>query len=280
MTSGGTTTAATTVRVAGQPLRVAVRRGRLDRPPLLLASGIGTSLEAFAPLVDALAPEREIIRFDVPGVGGSPTPPLPYSIPSLALLVDCLVEELGHRRVDVLGTSWGGALAQQLALAHPGRVRRLVLANTGTGALMIPGGPHVMARLAAPAWLAALDGEVPVSELLADPGPLFGGEIRERPELAFALLGGPWLRVDRVGYAYQLAAGAAWSSLPFLPYLQQPTLLLAGDDDPVVPLANAELMAALLPDARLHVYAGGHLGLATQPQELAPVIESFLDASP
>ncbi|HEY8338842.1 MAG TPA: alpha/beta fold hydrolase [Egibacteraceae bacterium] len=278
MTTGGTTTTEMMVRIGGQRLRVAVRPGRGQRPPLLLISGIGTSLEAFAPLVDALDPEREIIRFDVPGVGGSPTPALPYTIPSLALLVDCLVDALGHRRIDVLGTSWGGALAQQLALGHAHRVRRVVLANTGTGALMIPGAPDVLARLAAPAWLAAFDGEVPVSELLADPGPLFGGEIRDDPERAFALLGGPWLRVDRVGYAYQLAAGATWTSLPFLPCLRQPTLLLAGDDDPVVPLANAELMAALLPDARLHVYAGGHLGLATQPDELAPVIDAFLDA--
>ena len=78
------------------------------------------------------------------------------------------------------------------------------------------------------------------------------------------------------GYLYQLAAGAGWTSLPFLPLIRQRTLILSGDDDPLIPLANARLMNALIPRSRLHVYHGGHLGLVTEAAELAPVVSRFL----
>jgi pimeloyl-ACP methyl ester carboxylesterase len=81
------------------------------------------------------------------------------------------------------------------------------------------------------------------------------------------------------GYLYQLAAGAGWTSLPFLPLLRQPTLILSGDDDPLIPLANARLLRMLIPHARLHVYHGGHLSLVTEAAELAPVVDRFLTAA-
>ena len=82
----------------------------------------------------------------------------------------------------------------------------------------------------------------------------------------------------RSGYLYQLAAGAAWTSLPFLPLLRQQTLIMSGDDDPIIPLANARLMHRLIPHSRLHVFGGGHLGLVTEAAQLAPVVSDFLTA--
>ena len=102
-------------------------------PPLLLCNGIGASLEALQPFVDALDPDRGVVRFDVPGVGGSPLPPLPYPIAALSSWTVALMAQLGHQRFDVLGLSWGGGLAQQLAVQSPRRVRRVVLVATGTG---------------------------------------------------------------------------------------------------------------------------------------------------
>ena len=67
-----------------------------------------------------------------------------------------------------------------------------------------------------------------------------------------------------------------WTSLPFLPCLRQPTLILAGNDDPIIPLVNARLMHRLIRDARLHVYHGGHLGLVSEAAALAPVVDDFL----
>ena len=88
----------------------------------------------------------------------------------------------------------------------------------------------------------------------------------------------PWTRVGpSLGYLYQLAAGAGWTSLPLLPLVRQPTLILAGDDDPIIPVINARVMAALIPGARLHVYHGGHVELVLRPDLLAPLITEFLN---
>ena len=259
-----------TVAVGSQLLRVAVRPGDGTRPPLVLANGIGASLEALQPFVDHLDPAIEVIRFDIPGVGGSPLPRLPYRLPRLARLVARLLDQLGHQRVDLLGISWGGGLAQQFALSQRHRCRRLVLAATGTGTLMVPAHPRVLARMATP-------------RRYLDPGyaervaaDLYGGTIRADPGRATALLHGRTRVGPPRGYLYQLAAGAGWTSLPLLPWIRQPTLLLAGDDDPIVPLVNAHIMRRLLPDAELHVYHGGHLGLLTEAAQLAPVVERFL----
>ena len=108
-------------------------------------------------------------------------------------------------------------------------------------------------------------------------GAIYGGTLRRQPELAAVIYDRAHAApTSRRGYLYQLAASAGWTSLPWLRLVRQPALILAGDDDPIIPLANARLMAALLPDARLHVYPDGHLGLLTRAAELAPVVSDFL----
>ena len=92
-------------------------------PPLLLMNGIGASLEVLQPFVDALDPRRTVIRFDVPGVGGSPRPVVPYNLATFSPVVAGVLDRLGLRRpVDVLGLSWGGGLAQHFAVQHRRRV--------------------------------------------------------------------------------------------------------------------------------------------------------------
>jgi poly(3-hydroxyalkanoate) depolymerase len=259
-----------TVVVNGQHLRIAVRPGHGNRTPLVLANGIGASLELLQPFVDALNPSIEVIRFDIPGIGGSPVPRAPYRLPGLARLVARLLDQLGYTTVDLLGISWGGGLAQQFALCQRRRCRRLVLAATATGTLMVPGHPKILARMATPRRY--LDPDY-AERIAAD---LYGGSVRSDPARARALLHGRTRVGPPRGYLYQLAAGAGWSSLPLLPFIRQPTLLLAGDDDPIIPLLNAHVMWRLLPNAELHVYRGGHLGLLTEAAELAPVVDRFL----
>lgn len=263
-----------TVNVRGRALRTSVRRGDGTRTPLLLLNGIGASLELLDPFVDALDPALKVIRFDVPGVGGSPLPGRPYHFTTLARLIGQLLDRLGVDRVDVLGISWGGGLAQQLALQNPWRVRRLVLVATATGMAMVPGRPNVLAKMLTPrrhrdpAYAASIAGEI------------YGGSMRTHPERARTLLHAHSRVGPQRGYFYQLAAGAYWTSLPFLPMLRQPTLLLAGDDDPIIPLINAKVMRRLIPRSRLHVYRGGHLGLLTEADVLAPVVDRFLTEGP
>ena len=154
-------------------------------------------------------------------------------------------------------------------LSQRDRCRRLVLVATGTGMLMVPGRPGRSWpgwRPPAGIWtrLCRADRRRPLRR--DHPG---------RPRPARALLHGHTRMGRRRGYLYQLGrrrldqpAAAAW--------IRQPTLLLAGDDDPIVPLVNAHIMRRLLPHAELHVYHGGHLGLLTEAAQLAPVVDRVL----
>jgi poly(3-hydroxyalkanoate) depolymerase len=263
------------VAIDGQPVRVAVRPG--TRPPtgaqpvpLLVFNGIGASLELLTPFVDALDPAVEVIRFDVPGVGGSPMPAVPYRFTGLCRLASRLLAELGYGQADVLGISWGGGVAQHFAFTQRSRCRRLVLVSTGTGALMVPARPAVLARMLTPRRY--LDRRY----LQRVAGDLYGGSARTDPAAVAAAMNAHNRVGSGAGYAYQLAAGAGWTSLPFLPFLRQPTLILSGDDDPIIPVANARILHRLIPGARLHVFAGGHLGLVTEAAQLAPVVSEFL----
>lgn len=258
-----------TITVSGQRLRVAIRPGDARRPPLLLMNGIGANLELLQPFVDALEPAITVIRFDVPGIGGSPPPPFPYRLGMLAWLITRLLDQLGYDQVDVLGISWGGGLAQQFALQHRKRCRRLVLVSTATGALMVPGHPRVLAKLATPQRYLDPD-------YLAEIAPeLYGGDLRSNPDMIRTYARAVH-SVNPRGYLYQLLATVGWTSLPWLPLIGQPTLILAGDDDPIIPLANARIMQHLIPHAKLHVFHGGHLGLVIEADQVAPVIAQFL----
>jgi poly(3-hydroxyalkanoate) depolymerase len=269
-----TTTKVRSLAVDGRQLRVAVRPARRvfagprpvsesgRRTPLLLINGIGASLELLEPFVRALDLGLEVIRFDPPGVGGSAEPSGPYRFTGLCALIASMLTELGHDQVDVLGISWGGGVAQHFAAFQRARCRRLVLVSTATGSLMVPARPSVLAHMVTPRVA----------------GSIYGGSARENPErVAGAMNNGNRVGPSR-GYLYQLTAGAGWTSVPFLPLLRQRTLILSGDDDPIIPLANARLMKLLIPKARLHVYHGGHLGLVTEAAELAPVVDAFLTA--
>lgn len=258
------------VTLHGFTIRVSVRAGSAARTPLLLCCGIGAGFEALTPFVDSLDPQIEVIRFDVPGAGASPAAALPIGFAGHAFLASALVGALGHRRVDVLGFSWGGGLAQQMALQHPRRVHRLVLVSTGTGMMMVPGRPDVLVRMLTPRRLR--DQEYAAS--LA--GILYGGSARTNPGQVRTVLGDPTRVGSRRGYLHQLMAGAFWTSLPFLPLVRAPTLILSGNDDPIIPVVNARLMHRLIRDCELLVYDGGHLTLVTDVDVLTPVITRFL----
>jgi poly(3-hydroxyalkanoate) depolymerase len=266
-------TTATTLNVNGTRIYVAIRRGDSRIPPLLLINGIGANLEVFDPFIEALekAGKKKIgtIRFDVPGVGGSPPSLFPLRFSGLARLIAQLLAAIGYQQVDVLGISWGGALAQQFAHQYPQTCRRLVLVSTSMGAISVPGNPGVLAKLLSPrryfqpSYLASIAPD------------LYGGVFRQRPDLARAhaqLVRAP----HGLGYYRQLLAGVGWTSLPWLHQLHQPTLILAGDDDPIVPPINARIMARQIPHARLLILNGGHLLLLTEREQVAPLIYHFL----
>jgi poly(3-hydroxyalkanoate) depolymerase len=254
--------------VGGQTLRVGVRHGEQARPPLLLFNGIGANIELVEPFLDALDGPEAII-FDVPGVGGSPAPILPYRPSTLARLSARLLDQLGHEQVDVLGVSWGGALAQQFAFQQSRRCRRLVLAATSPGHLMVPGKLTVLLKMATPRRYKDPDYMRRVA------GDIYGGALRGSADLVQEHLRHVRWSSD-YGYYLQLIAGFGWSSLPWLRLLPQPTLVMAGTDDPLVPVVNGRILASLIPDARLATIDDGHLFLVTSAAASAAMISKFL----
>ena len=254
------------VTTGGQRIRVNVREG--IGVPLVLCNGIGASLEVLDPLVENLA--CPVIRFDVPGAGGSPTSIAPYGFPYLAWVLGRVLSKLGIGVVDVLGLSWGGALAQQFAFQNPRRCRRLVLAATGTGALMVPAHPRVLTKMITPHRFSDPDYAASIA------GELYGGTVRAHGEDVARLFIRQLHAGSKIGYLHQLLAGAIWTSLFALPAVRQQTLIVAGTDDPIIPVVNARIMNALLPHSRLHLHSGGHIDLVHNADELAPVIEKFL----
>jgi poly(3-hydroxyoctanoate) depolymerase len=267
-----TSTSTSKVTVEGLRLRVRVQG---SGPPLLLVMGLGGNIEMWQPLVDEL-PDFQTIAFDAPGTGESETPRLPLTMRGLARITSGVISAVGHRRLDVLGVSYGGAIAQELAHRHPRQVRRLVLAATAFGLGSLPGKPRALALLSTPYRYYSR------SHFKAVAPRLYGGRMATRPDLldteAYKRLGhAPSVR----GYVWQLAALAGWSSLPFLRRLELPVLVLTGDDDPIIRVANGRILAALIPGARLQVLRGaGHLFLANQAAESAQLIRAFLRETP
>jgi len=260
------------VTVCGVRLRISIEgRGR----PLLLFNGIGASLELLQPFRRELR-ATETIAVDMPGSGGSATPLLPRRFGGLSRLMSALLDVLGYREVDVLGVSWGGAMAQEFTRRHPGRVSRLVLAATSTGVLSVPGEPAALWVLATPRRYTSAGYFERVAPIL------YGGAFRKDPSLLrqqghMRFIHPPSVR----GYLSQLAAGFGWTSVFWLHRVKTPTLVLAANDDPIIPLANAKILAGIMPSARLRVVRdGGHLFLITHAKEVAPWIEDFLALAP
>jgi len=268
-TDQATTMRIRTIHVDGQRLRVALQGARRGARPLLLLNGLGANLELLQPFVDALD-GIETIRVDLPGAGGSPTPPLPIRFSGFARLVAGLLDRLAYEEADILGVSWGGALAQQIAYQHPDRCRRLILVSTGTGAIMVPGRLSALLALASPRRYRD------PSYMASIAGRLYGGRLRSDRALAARLVRD--VRAgDTHGYYRQLLAGFGWTSIHWLRRLRQPTLILTGADDPIVPSVNGRIMAWLIPKSRLHIFDDGHLGLVTSAEELAPIVCAFLN---
>ena len=208
-----------TVLVDG--LRLFVRE-RGEGQPLLLINGLGSDASMWGEAEQVLARRSRTVVFDSPGTGRSQIPLLPLPIPALARLAGRLLDRLGHEQVDVLGYSFGGAVAQQLALAEPHRIRRLALVSTWCGWGGDPGSPAAVARA-----------------------------LRKVTAHGNAL-----------GCSYQLWSLATWSSLPWLDRIETPTLVISGGADDLVPPENAVRLARRLPNSRLHLLpAGGHLVL-------------------
>jgi poly(3-hydroxyalkanoate) depolymerase len=237
---------------------------------LLLFNGIGANVETVAAFASHFQRTR-VVAFDAPGVGESPPTLLPYRLRHVARLGAALLDHLQVESADVFGVSWGGAAAQEFALRHPQRCRTLTLAATTAGFVMVPGRPQVLLKMLSPRRY--LD----PAFLLRIGGQLYGGALRVERDLLRVhaqALRGP----SQLGYLYQLLAICGWTSWHRLHRVQAPTLLLMGEDDPIVPPINGHIVAARLRNVVLESVDCGHLFVFTRAAETARRVERFVES--
>jgi pimeloyl-ACP methyl ester carboxylesterase len=257
------------VSVCGIPHDVSVLAEDAEGTPLLLRNGVGASDRLLEYLASHL-PGRPILIVEPVQLG--------LSLPLKALLMAAAVRKAGFEEVDVVGVSYGGAEAQQLALTSAAatwlnsegfgvsvpRVRRVVLISTGPNA--IPGKPTAVMGLAAVSVVPSLQKRL---------ARMIHGDVAGHEEV-LALLATDRASVYKV--ASNVVSLVGWSSLWFLPLLKLPVKVIHGDSDMLVPVINAKLMARLLPNSDIELWPDeGHLLVLTKVADVGKSIIDFLD---
>ncbi len=242
---------------------------------LLLIHGLGYARWGWEPVLPGLAERFDVLLFDNRGIGESDAPPGPYSAAELAADAIRVLDEAEVERAHVVGTSLGGMVAQELALALPKRVDRLVLACTTPGGPDAYPMPQVTVDLMTEA--ASLAPEAALRRFVEN--ALAPATVATRPELVERIMAHR-LRTAQApeAWAAQAAAGAAFDAHDRLAGIRVPVLVQHGSEDVVVDPRNGELLAERLPDARLERFPGtGHLFFWERPERFVASVASFLE---
>lgn len=244
--------------------------------PLVLIMGLGGDLQAWAQQVPVLSRHFRVITFDNRGAGRTSAPDRPYSIATMADDVADLLDQLNVPKAHILGFSMGGYIAQEFALKYPGRVDRLILLATapaidGYGRNVVKGWMDVrrsnmsreqVVRLSS-TWLYS-------AELMNDP---------DRFERSVTnSLNNPYAQQDHA-FIRQAQAVLAFDARDRLANVKAETLILAGNEDILVPPRNSEALAKLIPGAKLRVLSGAHLGCIEFPGEYNTAVLDHLGAA-
>jgi pimeloyl-ACP methyl ester carboxylesterase len=257
-----------------QPRLSYVISGPPEGLPLVFINGLGGVQAAFQLQVRELKQTRPVLVYDHRGSGGSEVVDRPASMADYAQDLVRLLDHLDLHSCDIVGLSFGGRVAQALALGWPDRVRRLVLCGTSAGgALHTPGDAqaHVLLRAVATADAATWAQTIaPV---------LFGRAYRERhPERITALA--RWRarhRPDPVGIARQWEAWDGFDLAEHIGQIVQPTLIIHGTEDGLSPVENAAQLAAHIPSAQLRLLEGvGHSPNVEAPERFNRLLAEFL----
>ncbi|MBW3604200.1 MAG: alpha/beta hydrolase [Actinobacteria bacterium] len=251
-----------------------IGRRRLWRPWVVLISGVGHDRSSWEPLLPALRRAARIVLVDNHGVGQSTPLQSQVSVGDLAADIIAVLDHAGLRRAHVVGVSLGGMIAQELAIEHPRRVRRLVLASTTPG--WIEGYPFPLGN-ALVLW-----------RRLLQPGPagrrttlryaLSPATRARRPDLVDHLSRDDVIpSADPRSSLLQATAGTRYTNRGRDRTTTAATLVMHGTDDNVVDPRNAEVLARNIPDARLLAVPGaGHLIFWERPELCARALQQFL----
>ncbi len=242
--------------------------------PLLLIMGLGATIEWWDRIRPELTPRFRTVMFDNRGAGRSDVPPPPYTIPQMADDATAVMDAAGVDRADVVGLSMGGYIAQELALRHPARVRRLVLGCTSCGGRdAVPADKEVREALAARAsmsrenamWLMA-----PYTFDASTPRDILQREFARRLQTT----------ATNEGFLAQLQAIRDWpGALPRLGSIAAPALVIHGETDRLVPPENGRILARALPNARLVMLPrASHIFFTDQFMAARDALLAFLSA--
>jgi len=241
-----------------------------DGEPLVLIMGLGYGRWGWEPVVEPLAAHYQVITFDNRGYGDSDAPPGPYTAAQLAGDTLAVLDAVGVDRAHVVGASLGGAVAQELALRHGGRIEKLVLMATMSGASNMH--PIPAPTLALMAEAPTLDPAVAIRRFVEN-----ALEPEPDPQLVDRIVA---IRVakppDPAGWAAQAAIWATFDAWEELPRIGAPTLVVQGEGDVVVDPRNAALLAERIPGAELRMVPGGHLFFWNRPDALVSPLREFL----
>jgi len=195
---------------------------------------------------------------------------MPWRMRDYAKVCEHVLDELDVPIANIMGVSWGGVLAQQFAKQHPQRCARLVLVATRPGHIMIPGRLPVLSHMSNPRRYYDRQYMKNIA------GTIYGGKMRTN-KLSAGKFADLTTRPSKRGYYYQISALVGLSSLPWLRRITQPTIVMHGDDDAIIPTVNARLMTGLIPGAKLMIVDCGHLFMLTRARRVAAVAKRFFE---
>lgn len=241
--------------------------------PVLNIAGSGADLRTSFPDRSPLNKQFTVLHYDQRGLGRTGKPPEPYTMRQYADDAAALIESVGWSRCSVVGTSFGGMVAQHLAIHHSHLVERLVLNCTSPGGTKASFPLHTIEPLDVEARIELRLG---LYDSRWDPGrddpiPGLGRFYDQMIERWRVPRTGESLR----GYRAQLEARSHHDLMAALHHIEAPTLVCAGEFDDLAPLANSLALVEAIPDARLEVFDGGHLFLG-QDRTAFPAIIDFL----
>ena len=247
-------------------------------PPLLFISGTGGDLRVKPNVFDGPLPRRfDLLAFDQRGLGRTEKPDRPYAMADYADDAAALMKDQGWDEALVMGVSFGGMVAQELALRHPECVTRLVLACTSPGGEGGASFPFHEVDHLHPVERARM--LIPIGDTRRDAA--WRAANAEQYEL-FVALGAADPYADEpgrgMGARRQLEARQHHDTWDRLPQIRCPVLIAAGRHDGIALPATQERMAARIPGAKLQFFDGGHLFMLQDRTALPAMTEFLLEA--
>lgn len=271
------------VTLQGMQVHVRDEGPRDDPIPIVLIHGTSASLHTWDGWVAALSPHRRVIRMDLPGFGlTGPAPDADYSMARYSDFMRDLLDLLKLNEVVMAGNSLGGGIAWQTALAHPTRVRQLILVDA-TGYPLQPQSMPIGFRLAQISWLAPVTQKIlPRSMIEASVRNVYGQPDKVSPALVnryYELTlreGNRASLTQRFQYRSNDAALAGQIS-----QLRLPTLILWGSEDRLIPPDHAQRFQQAIAGSELQVFEGlGHVPHEEDPQATVQAVKNFLGLPP